>query len=130
MRNKGLHRGADEIGLIKKGILTPTQESIATLCKEIGALRLSEAACWQKRGATYDGAALEAILAEQKIIEEKLAALLAELERKLTLKRVFDHLIGHRAGEVSREFMDPKLRMELSHEEGLMLRDIEQCVVA
>jgi hypothetical protein len=129
MRNKGLHRGADEISLIKLGILAPTENSISALFKDIGDLRAAEAKLWHKRSQTWDSAEQCKLEAEQAELRARIEALLAELERKLVLQKVFRHIIGHRATEVQREYMDPKLAAGLTHPEALLLREVEGDVV-
>ena len=130
MRNKGLHRGAEFIRQTKEVLLHPNEQAIILLCKDIGGLRQQEADLWLKRAGAYDVKEALELEAMQTQLTLKVEVLLAELERKMVLKRVFEHLINHRATEVVRDMMDPLLKLQLSHGEGLVLRDIEQYVYA
>jgi len=125
MRNRGLHRGADEINLIKLSILLPTEESAMALQKEIGAALEGLGKLWKKLSNTYDWEEqrkMQAVIAER---QAQLEALMAELERKQVMLRVFRHIVGNKAIVVVDEFSAPALQMKLSHPEALLLHEIE-----
>jgi predicted kinase len=128
MRNKGLHRGAEFIRQTKEVLLHPNEDAIAKLCGQIGEMRLKESELWILRanaGSTAELMELEALCGKLQL---EIETLMSELERKMILKRVFEHLIRHRATEVMRDMMDPAL--QLTHYEGMTLRDIEEYAYA